>query len=104
MLGFYNKMNYGGPFGMNGAEFGFMSGVFGVFFGLFMMLLVVWTLYWKFHALWYAAKHDHKWWFIAMLIINTMGILEIAYLYYFSKQMDVSKHDEKSVPMVPPTQ
>ena len=76
----------------------------GMMFGGFMLVLVVWTLYWKYRALWYAAKHDHKWWFIAFLIINTAGILELLYLYVFSKNMGTSGHNEKSVPMVPPQQ
>lgn len=84
-----------------GPGFGILG---GFMFGSFMLVLVVWTLYWKYQALWYAAKHDHRWWFIAMLVINTMGILEILYLYVFSKKMDMPRHDEKSVPMVPPMQ
>lgn len=96
--GGYNQMwggNWGTPFGM---------GFLGIFLVPLMLAFVVWTIYWKYRALWYAAKHDHKWWFVALLIINTLGILEILYLYYFSKQMDAQKHDEKSVPMAPPQQ
>jgi H+/Cl- antiporter ClcA len=96
MGNFSRFMNDGGVGGM-GWEQGAFGIVGGMFFGLVMLVLVIWTLYWKFHALWHAAKHDDKWWFIALMIINTMGILEIAYLYYFSKK--VSGHDEKSVPM-----
>lgn len=107
LMGFYGGMNYGGNYdswgpgmmGFGGTPFGIVG---GMFFGVFMLAIVLWTLYWKYQALWYAAKHDHKWWFIAMLVINTVGILEIAYLYYFSKQMDAPKHDEGNVPMVPP--
>lgn len=54
---------------------------------LFIMLpLLVWTLYWKYQALWLAAKKDSRGWFLAMLIINTVGILEILYIYVFSKE------------------
>ena len=96
MATFFNYMDYGG---MNSWNSGI--GIFGgMMFGGFMLILVVWTLYWKYQSLWYAAKHDHKWWFIALLVINTAGILEILYLYVFSKNMP--GHDEKSVPMVPP--
>ena len=92
-----------GP-GMMGGWGGSGFNVFGgMMFGGLMLLLVVWTIYWKFHALWYAAKHDHKLWFVAMLLINSLGILEIAYLYYFSKKMDLpAGHNELNVPMVPP--
>ncbi len=48
--------------------------------------LIVWTLYWKYRALWLAAKKDSRGWFLAMLILNTVGILEILYIYVFSKE------------------
>lgn len=82
---------FGSPFGM---------GLIGLFLVPFMLLFVVWTLYWKYRALWYAAKHDDKWWFIALLVINTVGILEILYLYVFSKKAGMSGHDENKTPMV----
>ena len=95
---------YGGYEHMSGfggwSPFGF--GLAGLILAPFLLLLVVWTLYWKYQALWYAAKHDHKWWFIGLLLINTLGILEIAYLYYFSKK--TPRHDEKNVPMIPSQQ
>jgi len=40
-----------------------------------------WTVLWKGMALWKAAKKDQKPWFIAFLFINTLGILEILYVY-----------------------
>ncbi|MDP3696960.1 MAG: DUF5652 family protein [Candidatus Taylorbacteria bacterium] len=99
MMGNFSRFMYnGGVMDWGGAGFGFAG---GLIFGLAMLALVVWTLYWKYQALWYAAKHDHKWWFIALLVINTAGILEILYLYVFSKKMVTPGHDEKSVPMLP---
>ncbi|MDO8515737.1 MAG: DUF5652 family protein [bacterium] len=59
-----------------------LAGIGGVFF----FLLIVWSLYWKGRALWLAARHGSKHWFIALLIINTAGILEILYIYVFSKK------------------
>lgn len=43
---------------------------------------ILWSLSWKGLALWHAAKREEKWWFIAMLVINTIGILEICYLAF----------------------
>lgn len=40
----------------------------------------------KGYALWTAAKKDQKWWFIAILIFNTVGILEAIYIIFFVKQ------------------
>lgn len=61
------------------------SFIAGTTFGIIILLLAVWTLYWKYRALWHAAKHDQKVWFIVLIPINTLGILEILYLYVFSK-------------------
>ena len=57
---------------------------FGVGFPFIMSLLlvvVVWSLLWKGLALWRAAKRGDMWWFIAFLVVNTAGILEIIYLF-----------------------
>ena len=43
-------------------------------------LLVVWTFFWKGLALYRAARRGQKGWFIALLLINTIGILDIIYL------------------------
>ncbi len=49
-------------------------------------LLLVWSLVWKGIALWIAARKSDKWWYIVILIVNTLGILEILYIYIFSKR------------------
>ena len=68
-------MNYS-----NFGDFGMMSAVAPAF-GSLIILVVVWSLLWKGLALWRAAKRNDKWWFIAFLVINTLGILEIIYLF-----------------------
>ena len=45
----------------------------------------IWTGVWKGFALWRAVKKNSIPWFIVLLIVNTLGILEILYLYVFSK-------------------
>jgi hypothetical protein len=50
-----------------------------------ILLLVVWSLFWKGLALWHAGRRDQPWWFVIMLIINTIGILEIIYLFLVCK-------------------
>jgi len=60
-------------------------GNWGVF-GTGLSLLLVWSLFWKGLALWRAAKENQKYWFIAFLFINTVGLLEIAYLFLFAKE------------------
>jgi hypothetical protein len=51
-----------------------------------VLLAVLWALSWKGVALWKATKNNHKWWFIALLVINTLGILEILYIFVFGKR------------------
>ena len=48
-------------------------------------LILIWTIPWKGVALWRAAKLSHKRWFIVLLIVNTLAILEILYIFIFSK-------------------
>jgi len=56
-----------------------------------IFLLVVWTLPWKGVALWKAAKNSQKVWFIALLVINTLAILEIIYIFNFAKPKQSEK-------------
>lgn len=49
-------------------------------------VIVIWELIWKAIALWKAARNDSKSWFIALLIINTVGLLPIFYIFIFSKE------------------
>ncbi len=65
---------------MNTGDFGIMGIGAGVF-GSFVVLAVIWSLLWKGLALWRSAKRGDMWWFIAFLFINTLGILEIVYLF-----------------------
>lgn len=52
---------------------------------LALCILIAWTLYWKGMALWKAAREQHKIWFVVLLLVNTLGILEILYIYVFAK-------------------
>jgi hypothetical protein len=49
-------------------------------------VLYLWSLLWKGLALWRAAKLGQRNWFVGILILNTVGILEIVYLFLFAKQ------------------
>jgi len=53
---------------------------------LLIAILIIWTLPWKGIALWKSAKNGSKWWFIVLLVLNTLGILEILYIFIFSKR------------------
>ena len=55
---------------------------------------LLWTIIWKLLALWQAARRSQKVWFVALFIINTLGILEIIYLLTI-------RHQEKNRPINP---
>lgn len=59
--------------------------LFQQFFWL-IILAAVWTIPWKGAALWRAARAGHKGWFIALLLLNTLAIMEILYIFVFSKK------------------
>lgn len=52
------------------------------------IVILIWTLFWKGWALWTAARRTEKIWFVAFLVVNTLGILEIIYLFLLKKKDD----------------
>lgn len=50
-----------------------------------VILVTIWAIVWKGWALWIAGRKNSPIWFVALLIINTLGILEILYIFIFSK-------------------
>jgi len=55
-------------------------------FGLLILLGALWTIPWKGVALWKAARRGEKVWFVVLLLVNTLAILEILYIFFFSKE------------------
>jgi len=55
-----------------------------------IFLVLLWTLPWKGIALWRAAGNKHIWWFVAIFLVNTLAILEIIYIFGFSKKKEPS--------------
>ena len=51
-----------------------------------VLATIAWTLPWKGGALWRSARNHHTAWFVVLLIINTLAILEIIYIFGFSKK------------------
>lgn len=77
-----------------------MYGTFGhyfgspLFFGGFGFLVVIvtlWDLVWKGLGMWRAAQRNEPIWFVAILLLNTLGILPILYLYVFSQPVEHKK-------------
>jgi len=61
-------------------------------------LLMLWVMPWKGVALWKASRNSHKIWFIALFLLNTLAVLEIIYIFFFSKkkEKDVSEKSASS--------
>lgn len=57
----------------------------GAGFSVAVLAIVAWTIFWKGWSLWIAARKGEFWWFIAMLVVNTFGILEIIYIFVYKK-------------------
>ena len=71
----FNKMFYF-------SDFSYMNHWWG---GLFV-ILAIWSLFWKGAALWKSARGGDKAWFVVLLIVNTLGVLDILYIHLFSKK------------------
>ncbi len=61
----------------------------------YLVLMAVWTLPWKGLALWHSARLSHKRWFIVLLIVNTMAILDIYYIYFVANKYTVETIETK---------
>jgi methionyl-tRNA synthetase len=48
-------------------------------------IILVWSAVWKLLALWKSARKGSPIWFVILAVINTMGILEILYIFVFSE-------------------
>ncbi len=58
----------------------------GPFFMAVMLPIIIWEAAWKGIGMWRAARNNHLWWFIAIFVLNTLGILPIIYIYFFQKK------------------
>lgn len=52
------------------------------------ILLMLWSLAWKGIALWKAGRLGQKVWFVILLVVNTVGILEIIYIFAVARKKE----------------
>ena len=45
-----------------------------------LLVVIIWDLMWRGMALWKSGRRNQPIWFLAILIINSLGILPIIYL------------------------
>jgi len=60
-----------------------------------LIIAAVWTIPWKGMALWRAARNRSLAWFVALLIVNTLGILDIIYIFLFSGKKNHPQNIER---------
>ncbi len=58
---------------------------------IWLIPLAVWEAIWKGIGLWKSARSSQTGWFIAILILNTAGIVPIIYLIFFQKKNKAKK-------------
>jgi len=55
-------------------------------YGYWILVAILWQLPWKGVALWKSARNKQVVWFIVLLVVNTLALLEILYLAFFQKK------------------
>lgn len=60
-----------------------------------ILVMVIWIFPWKAWALWKSARNGQKCWFLALLLLNTLAVLEIVYIFIFSKRKKPEVKSEK---------
>jgi methionyl-tRNA synthetase len=53
-----------------------------------LIIAMIWSFCWKSVALWKSARNGSKPWFIVLLLVNTVGVLEILYIFVFGKKKE----------------
>jgi len=56
-----------------------------------IILIALWSLPWKGVAMWKAAQKNDKRWFAVLLVVNTLAILDILYIFVFNKRKSLEK-------------
>ncbi|MGA3292009.1 MAG: DUF5652 family protein [Candidatus Microgenomates bacterium] len=84
-----NSYFYGNPTAL------MFPGIMAGWLSAFLIPVTLWSLFWMGWALWRAAKNGSKIWFIVLLLVHTMGILDILYIFIFS-QKSWTKSGKKS--------
>ena len=55
---------------------------------MFLPLILItslWSAFWKGLGLWRAARNGNVVWFVVMMFVNTLGILEMIYIFGVAK-------------------
>jgi hypothetical protein len=72
------------------------SNQIGMNLNLFIFI-IIWTAIWKLIGLWHSARKNQPLWFIAIAILNTIGVLPILYLFIFKDLKSEKKSLKKEL-------
>lgn len=61
-----------------------------------LVVIFVWSSVWKFLALWKSARKGNVVWFVVFALVNTIGILDILYIYIFSERTEKTQEKKKA--------
>ena len=61
-----------------------------------IVAIIIWSIPWKAAALWRSARRGHLGWFLVLIVLNTLAILDILYLVVFSEWGTKNQQEEKS--------
>ena len=61
-----------------------------------LSIILIWSFLWKLAAMWKSARRGSWIWFIILALVNTVGILDILYIFVFSELRMRSKDKKKS--------
>ena len=64
----------------------------------FIVLLVIaslWSAVWKALALWKSARRSDTVWYVVLCILNTLGILEIIYIFLVARKKEQTTDVQK---------
>ncbi|HLV40680.1 MAG TPA: DUF5652 family protein [Brumimicrobium sp.] len=53
-----------------------------------LFMLFIWEMIWKAIAMWKSARNNELGWFIAIVLINSIGILPIVYILMNKKRKE----------------
>ena len=53
-----------------------------------MILFLLWSVPLKGVALWKSARLGHKAWFVILLLVQTLGILDLIYIFAVAKKQE----------------
>lgn len=73
---------------------GLIAGQWGISV-VFLVMILIWSAIWKLLALWKSARKNSPVWFIVLALVNTLGILEILYIFVFS-EMNKAKPTQRT--------